>query len=85
MSITDTVISNNWARINGGIYSDQSTLSLHRCEISGNEDTGIYLFEGSGAFSQCLIEANTFAGIAMSRGHHPQPQRHQNHRQFDRR
>ena len=66
MSITDTVISNNWARINGGIYSDQCTLILHRCEISGNKDTGIYLFEGSGTFSQCLIEANTFAGIAMS-------------------
>ena len=66
VSITDTVISNNWARINGGIYSDQSTLSLHRCEISGNNDTGIYLFEGSGTFSQCLIEANKFAGIAMS-------------------
>ena len=66
VSITDTVISNNWARINGGIYSDQCTLILHRCEISGNKDTGIYLFEGSGTFSQCLIEANTFAGIAMS-------------------
>jgi pectin methylesterase-like acyl-CoA thioesterase len=67
VSITDTVISNNWARINGGIYSDQCTLILHRCEISGNNDTGIYLFEGWGTFSQCLIEANTFAGIAMSK------------------
>ena len=66
VSITDTVISNNWARLYGGIYAYETTTHLLRCEIRGNHDTGIYLDEGDeGTISECLIDSNTNAGISM--------------------
>ncbi|MAC75092.1 MAG: hypothetical protein CMJ22_05850, partial [Phycisphaerae bacterium] len=66
VSITDTVISNNWARLYGGIYAYESTIDLLRCEIRGNNDTGIYLDEGDdGTISECLIDSNTNAGISI--------------------
>ncbi|MCP4743905.1 MAG: hypothetical protein GY871_17000, partial [Actinomycetales bacterium] len=70
VSITDTVISNNWARLYGGIYAYESTIDLVRCEIRENNDTGIYLDGGSGRFPswmilECLIDSNTNAGISI--------------------
>ena len=66
VSITDTVISNNWARLYGGIVAyDCTTIELFRCEISGNNDTGIYLDENvEGTMSECLVDSNTNAGIS---------------------
>ena len=69
VSITDTVISNNWARLYGGIFAYESTILLCRSEIRGNNDTGIYLdesYEGvASMISECLIDSNTNAGISI--------------------
>jgi predicted outer membrane repeat protein len=65
VTITDTVISNNWTERYGGIFSSKSSINLLRCEIRGNNDTGIYLFEGTqGTVRECLIGSNSNAGIS---------------------
>ena len=69
VTITDTVISNNWAERYGGIFVSKSAIDLLRCDIRENQDTGIYLYDISNddgvTVSECLIDSNTNAGIGV--------------------